>query len=98
MHLWAALARQAGVHFYLDNSACTAEPAIASQVRDSVEVQGRFLLVHAAAPCGTGPRFVLLPAPATVVDEANATVCSGCTNFSTVAMVPGDVQLFTLAG
>ena len=97
MHLWMALARQAGIRFYLDNSACVAEPSSVSEVRDSVEGRGRFLVVHAAASCGTGPRVVLLPAPATVINEANATVCSGCSNFSTVAMVPGDVQLFTLS-
>jgi hypothetical protein len=97
VHLWAALASQAGVHFYLDNSACVADPSVASVVRDSVEVQGRFLLVHAAASCGTRPRVVLLPRPATVVDEANATVCGGCSQFSTVTMSPGDVLLFTLA-
>ena len=97
MHLWAALARQAGVHFYLDNSACATDPSIASVVRDSVEVRGRFLLVHAAASCGTGPRVVILPRPSTVLDEANATVCGGCSQFSTLTMSPGDVLLFTLA-
>jgi hypothetical protein len=91
VHLWSALARQAGVHLYLDNSACVTE------VHDSVEVRGRFLVVHAATSCGTGPRVVMLPTPATVMDEANTTVCSGCSTFSTVAMGPGDVQLFTLS-
>jgi hypothetical protein len=41
---------------------------------------------------------VPLPAPATVMDEANATICLVAQTFQlSNAMVPGDVQLFTLS-
>ena len=97
MNLWAALAKHAGVHLYLDNAGCDEEPALGPSIRDSVEVQGRFLMVHAAATCGTRSRQVLLPQPATVMSESNATICSGCMRFSTAVMVPGDVLLYTLS-
>ena len=68
-------------------------------VGDIVEVRPpAFLLVHAAAVCGSGPRRVSLPAPASAVrDESGATVCAGaCDRFTTGSLEPGEAMLFTL--
>jgi hypothetical protein len=77
---------------------CTALDAW--KVADSVEVMGRFLMVHAAATCqGEGrasSRRVCLPAAATVHDEANATVCTGCSEFR-VELAAGEVALYSLS-
>jgi hypothetical protein len=100
VQLWRALAIHAGVHLFLPNAeACVHNPD-AWEVHDAVEVRGRFLMVHASAVCSGAarlPREVRLPrAVGTVVDEANATVCTGCAGFQTAPMRAGEVQLYTL--
>jgi hypothetical protein len=82
--LWRILARDAGVHLYVD---C---------VGDAVEAQGDMLTLHAAASCGEGIRQVKLPVQATVVDERGATLCSACDNFATQSLRPGDHRVYTL--
>ena len=101
VQLWRVLAVTAGVHMYLpDSSPCSHDPG-AWQVSDAVEVRGRFLMVHASAVCSGAAqraRTVQLPqAVAAVLDEANATVCSSCSCFTTIPMVAGEVLLYTLA-
>ena len=99
VQLWRALAATAGVHMYVDDSACSVDPD-AWEAADSVEVRGRFLLVHAAATCSgvaAVRRAVRLPAAVKAVTaEGGATVCTDCDTFQTPPMVAGDVHLFTL--
>ena len=97
----AALLFALGVHMFVDNLQHCHLTVLDWQVADVVEVRGSQLMVHASAACSGDaamPRAVTLPLVAAFVerDEANATVCSVCKQFSTAPMLAGEANLHTV--